>query len=335
MTGVGGRLKALVFACAALGGLTIIFGPVSTLDIEALESSDSIPPVKLAITIDDLPETGAAIPGISRAEIAHLVIKTLKANGVDAYGFANGSFLKERPQESAILKDWMAADFPLGNHTLDHLDLRFSDAAAYTDNIEAEAQLLGAMATSSSEASAQQFFRYPYLEEGDTLEKRDAVRTYLTAKGYRVAEVTVDYNDWAWDSAYKRCLSQKDDSKSQWLEAHAIDSADHMLRGAQALSKLLYHRDIAHILLIHCNYFTARTLDRLLKHWRLRGVQFISLAEAMGDPAYSANPNIAYTDGLHFLEQTARARHFQVARLRDPLYPVNRIERVCEDDSFD
>ena len=333
MTGVGGRLKDGAYACAMLA---ITIGVVPLLGSEARASNQAFGPARLAVTIDDLPATGSAIPGVTRVEIAHAIIRTLKENGVDAYGFANGSFLKDNPQESSILKDWMAADFPLGNHTRDHLDLRFSDAGAYTDNIEAEAQLLrGLNASSRGTTAVQPIFRFPYLEEGETLEKRDAVRTYLTAKGYRIAEVTVDYNDWAWDSAYKRCRSQKDDRKTQWLEAHAIDSADHMLQSAQALSKFLYNRDIAHILLIHCNYFTAHTLDRLLKHWRARGVQFISLAEAMDDPVYSVNPNVAYTDGLHFLEQTARSRHLEVARLRDPLYPVNRIDRVCSDDAVD
>lgn len=32
--------------------------------------------------------------------------------------------------------------------------------------------------------------RYPYLAEGDTLEKRNTIRSYLFKNGYRIAEVT-------------------------------------------------------------------------------------------------------------------------------------------------
>src|SRR5258706_3290177 len=164
MTGVGGGLKKVVGGSAFLGGLVFVGGLFSSLDIAALASEQRLPPARLAVTIDDLPETGSATPGVSREEIAHLVIKALKANGIEAYGFANGAFLKNRPQESAILKDWMAADFPLGNHTRDHLDLRASDPAAYIDNIEAEARLLSALTTLGSGATAAQpIFRYPYL----------------------------------------------------------------------------------------------------------------------------------------------------------------------------
>lgn len=331
MTGVGGRLKRAVCVGPLLLALaSILVSP--SLDRVEVHASEQIPPARLAVTIDDLPESGTTAPGISRIEIAQAIIHVLKTNGVEAYGFANGYYLKDRPQETAILKDWMAAGFPLGNHTRDHLDLRASDAAAYIDNIESEAELLRGLNASSRGATVGQLaFRYPYLQEGETLAKRDAIRTYLAARGYRIAPVTVDYSDWAWNSAYQRCLSQTDDKKAKWLEVHAIDSADHMLHSAQSLAKLLYHRDIPQILLIHCNYFTSRILDRLLKHWRAQGVQFIGLTEALEDPVYSVNPNVAYTDGLRFLEQTVRARHLAIARLRDPLYPTNRIDRVCSD----
>ena len=44
-------------------------------------------------------------------------------------------------------------------------------------------------------------------------------------------------------------------------------------------------RDIPHILLIHVGAFTALTLDAVLKDWRSRGVEFISLEEALADPS--------------------------------------------------
>ena len=44
------------------------------------------------------------------------------------------------------------------------------------------------------------WFRYPYLHEGDTLEKRHAVIKYLQEYNYKVAEVTLDFEDYASDS---------------------------------------------------------------------------------------------------------------------------------------
>jgi gamma-glutamyltranspeptidase len=35
------------------------------------------------------------------------------------------------------------------------------------------------------------WFRYPYLHEGETPEKRHAVRQFLKRRGYRVAQVRI------------------------------------------------------------------------------------------------------------------------------------------------
>ena len=43
------------------------------------------------------------------------------------------------------------------------------------------------------------WLRYPYLREGDTLEKRRAVRHALGERGYRIAQVTMSFDDWAYN----------------------------------------------------------------------------------------------------------------------------------------
>jgi hypothetical protein len=47
--------------------------------------------VELAVTVDDLPRMGTLPAGESRIEIARQMIRTLKANGISSYGFANGA----------------------------------------------------------------------------------------------------------------------------------------------------------------------------------------------------------------------------------------------------
>ena len=61
------------------------------------------------------------------------------------------------------------------------------------------------------------WFRYPYLHEGDTLEKRRAVRAFLSTNGYRIAQTTLDFEDYLWNSAYARCWMRKDETSIQWL----------------------------------------------------------------------------------------------------------------------
>ena len=62
------------------------------------------------------------------------------------------------------------------------------------------------------------WFRYPYLHEGDTLEKRRAVRAFLPTSGYRIAQTTLDFEDYLWNSAHARCWMRRRTTTSiEWL----------------------------------------------------------------------------------------------------------------------
>jgi len=100
-----------------------------------------------------------------------------------------------------VLKAWVDGGNYLGNHTYSHLDLAKVTAEQFIADIEKMDRVLRSLA---SPAPIVKMFRYPYLSEGDTLEKRNKVRDYLNSKGYRIAQVTVDFADWAWTDAYMR-----------------------------------------------------------------------------------------------------------------------------------
>ena len=172
-------------------------------------------------------------------------------------------------------------------------------------------------------------FRYPFLDEGSTLAKRNAVRAYLASNGYRIAEVTIDYDDWAWTDAYARCVAQHDDKTVQWLKDHVAESADRNLRDSNTNAKLLFNRQIPQILLIHIALFNTVTLDKILKSWRAKGVQFVSLDEALSDPVYAINPNLTYEGGRGFLEQIAEARKISITQ-EDPTYSIESLNKICK-----
>ena len=71
----------------------------------------------------------------------------------------------------------------------------------------------------------RKYFRYPYLHEGDVLGKRDAVRQWLAAHGYTLAQVTVNFADWTWNDAYARCVSRDDRVAIAHLNTTFMDTA--------------------------------------------------------------------------------------------------------------
>jgi peptidoglycan/xylan/chitin deacetylase (PgdA/CDA1 family) len=202
-------------------------------------------------------------------------------------------------------------------------------ARAYLANIEELDRLLATLAPVSPLVAKRRVFRYPFLEEGNTLGKRNAVRRYLKEHGYRIAEVTIDYNDWAWNDAYIRCSTRHDEASIGWLKAHVVDNAERHLRESRNVARLLFSRDIAHILLIHMGAFDAVTLDPILKDLRAQGVTFVTLDQALEDPVYRINPNLAFKGGETLLEQIAEVRKIDYEQFRENTYTIDKLSGIC------
>ena len=105
-------------------------------------------PIRVAVTVDDLPAHADLAPGWTRVTVARAVLKALHDNGItQAYGFSNGYMEKWEPGVNQVLKLWLEAGYPLGNHTYDHLDLDKVSTKAYIANIGKMGGLLGTIAS--------------------------------------------------------------------------------------------------------------------------------------------------------------------------------------------
>jgi peptidoglycan/xylan/chitin deacetylase (PgdA/CDA1 family) len=321
--------RPLVLVAAAIFGFC---GCVFVCAVTGAEAEEQLlGPVRVAITVDDLPAHGDLVPGMTRMDVVRGVLKALKDNGVpQAYGFANGYDIGTEPDLIDVLKEWLKAGYPLGNHTYSHADLDKITAQAYIIDIEKMDRLLQTLTSLSPLIEKRHVFRYPNLHEGYPLEKRDTVRTYLFKNSYTIAEVSVDHEDWAWTNAYTRCLNQQDEKSIAWLKSHVVDAAEGRLRASKKVSEILFHRNIPQILLIHDGAFDAVMLDTILRDFRSKGVTFIKLDEALADPAYKTNPKYASPGGRTFLEQIAESRQLDVEHFSNTAYAVDRLTAVCE-----
>src|SRR5206468_979621 len=100
------------------------------------------------------------------------------------------------------LKDWTSMGYFLGNHTYNHADLNKVSPGEFSKEILSNESTLARF----SRAEDFKFFRYPFLREGNTAEKRSTVRKFLLEHSYSIAEVTIDFGDYAWNAPYVRCL---------------------------------------------------------------------------------------------------------------------------------
>jgi peptidoglycan-N-acetylglucosamine deacetylase len=284
----------------------------------------AFPQAKVALTIDDLPSHGALPPGMTRTEVAKSILKTLKdAHAPQVYGFVNAKKLEQHPEDIEVLQLWRDSGFPLGNHTYAHLSLNASTADQFDQNVAEDEPLLKSLMDHQN----WHWFRYPYLWEGDTLEKRHAVRQYLKDHKYRVAQVTLDFEDYLWNGPYARCTEKNDVASIDWLKSSYMATAAQYIALGQSTAKLIYGRDIKHVLLLHIGGFETVMLPQLLDSLKRQGFKLITLADAEKDPAYKSDPDLAMKDGGTLLDQMLTAKHLQMPPHNEK--PYDQLNAVC------
>ncbi len=262
----------------------------------------------IALTFDDLPAHGPLPPTTDRLTIADTIIAGLAAQRAPAFGFVNGGFGIEDPHAPAVLAHWRAAGLPLGNHSFDHRNLDQSDAAGFIEQVAKNEAVIAPLMAGQD----WRWFRYPYLAEGDSATKRDAVRGWLAAHGYKAAAVTMSFGDYAWNDAYARCVAKRDDGAILVLERSYLDAARSEALRDSALSHAATGRDVPLVLLMHLGAFDARMIDRLLDQYVAMGYRFVPLDAAEHDPFYAAARDLRLPGPTPTLEAAAAARHVAV-----------------------
>ena len=279
---------------------------------------------KLAITLDDLPLNGLLPPGVTRAETTKNVLAIFKKRHLPpVYGFINAKKLEGNADAGEALKLW-AAQEPVGNHTYAHIDLEQNTPEAFEREIEEDEPALELL----SQKDNWHWLRYPYLHEGDTVEKRRAVRAYLQAHGYRIAQVTLDWEDYMWNTAYARCVAKGDEKSIAWLRSSYLSTASEFLDLGRAQAKLIYGHEISYVLLLHLGAFSSTILPDALDLLKKKGFKLVTLEEAQSDPAYDSDPDVALHDAGTLLDQW-----MQVKQIKYPEHaekPYKEVAAVCQ-----
>ncbi len=282
------------------------------------------PTPTIAFTFDDLPAHGPLPPGMARPAVVASILATLQREHMPpVYGFVNGFRVTRFPYQIHILQAWHAAGEPLGNHTWSHPELDKLSAAAYERNIARNEALLQKV----DPRGDWHWFRYPFLEEGNTVAKHEAVRGWLAEHGYRVAEVSMDFQDYLWNEPYARCEAKGEKAAVQQLHDTYLATAEEYIGVYRELSRRLYGRDVPYVLLMHSGAFDAHMLPELIALFRRRGFGFTTLETAMADPIYRADPPVPTPGGATFNEMVAATRHVDVPDAQEPEMLLDRLCR--------
>ncbi|HJX00487.1 MAG TPA: polysaccharide deacetylase family protein [Terriglobales bacterium] len=279
----------------------------------------------VAITFDDLPLNGELPPGMTRAQMVKDVVAILKRRKTpQIFGFVNAKKLEGNPDGAAALKEWVGGGERVGNHTYSHIDLQQNTAEAFERDLAQNEPVLELL----SPADDWHWLRYPFLREGDTLDKRRAVRKYLSDHGYKVAQVTIDYEDYAWNNPYARCAAKQDAKSMEWLISNYLSLASDYIDGDRAMAQLVYGHDINHVLLLHLGAFSSTIVPQVLDMLHAKHLRLVTLEEAESDPAYQVDPNAPTSRfGASLLEQMMNVKRLPYPKL--PPKPFKQLESLC------
>jgi len=280
---------------------------VAMVAVSAASSWAAGPPDRqVAITVDDLP-AGAAdrMSGVAIDEMTAKLVGTLRDQKVPAVGFVNAGKLYKLGEADARIKAlqiWLDNGFELGNHTYSHASLNRVGLKAWEDDVvEGEPILKQLLANLHLKL---RYLRHPYLDTGKDLQTRREAEAFLSARGYTVAPVTLDAWDWMYAPVYDDAKKRGDTALMQKLVSSYLSYSDAVFAYCEQLSTRTAGYEVKQILLLHGNQLEADHIGELLDVLRKRGYRFITLQDALSDPAYGM-PDTYVGEGTGWLDHWA------------------------------
>jgi len=263
----------------------------------------------IAITIDDLPAGGAnSMPASEILEMTTKLLATLREQKVPAVGFVNEQKLYKPGEVDDRIKSlnlWLDNGFELGNHTFAHTSLNRVPLQAWEEEV-----IRGETVTRQLLAQHKmklRYLRHPYLDAGADLQTRREAEAFLTARGYRIAPITMDAWDWMYGGVYDDAHRRGDAALQKQLLDSYLEYNTTVFDYYERFSKELFGYEPRQILLLHGNWLEAEHIGDLVALLRKRGYQFITLEDALSDGAYSS-PDEYVGEGTSWLDHWAITR---------------------------
>jgi peptidoglycan/xylan/chitin deacetylase (PgdA/CDA1 family) len=282
----------------------------------AVSSQPSVGKV-MAITIDDLPKSNGLENIAGARRTTESMIGVLTAHKAPAVSFVNEgklySGLTMVPDRAALLQSWVAAGFPLGNHTYSHIDINTVPLEKYQDDIVRGERTVTRLMRGNA---GDRWFRHPYTHTGPTKEIKAGLEKFLAGRGYRIAPFTIENSDWIFSAAYAKAKAGADEALATKVREAYLDYTDAMVTWFETVAKETFGREIPQILLIHTNEINTDALDALLGRIEQRGYRWVTLGDAMKDAAYATPDDYVGKSGPSWLHRW-RATKSMPSRLPD------------------
>ncbi|RMD50295.1 MAG: hypothetical protein D6830_03090, partial [Ignavibacteria bacterium] len=130
------------------------------------------------------------------------------------------------------------------------------------------------------------YFRYPYLNRGDTKQKKFMIMSAMENMGYKISPVTITSNDWRFNPRFEIAYLNGDEQDMKELKRLYLNRIKRELFNSEDYSEVTFHRPVKHTMLFHLNVINSILLEDIIKLLRDSGYDFISVDEALTDEIY-------------------------------------------------
>lgn len=237
---------------------------------------------QVSITLDDF--NWFDIPQLSASARNRAMLDSLKSHSVKAAVFVCGKFV-DNETGAKLLSDWDGEGHLIGNHSYSHLHYHNVTFERFSED------LLRGEAIINRQRQFKKLFRFPFLKEGDTAEKRDRMRAFLKTNGYRNGHVTIDASDWYVDTRLRERLKREPDADLKPYRDFYLQHIWERSLYYEELARRVLGRSVRHTLLLHHNVLNGLFLGDLLEMYKKKGWRLIDAEEAFRDSVFNSSPN--------------------------------------------
>ena len=251
---------------------------------------------EIAITLDDLPYV---MPSRTTPEDGLRYVlsinQALQKYGIVATGFVIGRQLTD--ETSPALQAFIEAGHTVGNHSWSHPDYGTLTIDEFWEETLRTDQAL------SEWTDKARYYRFPFLREGETEDTKEAATQILADLGYQNVPVTIDNDEWQFNSDYLDAIEGGDTDAAGQIAYQYVAHMQERTAHFQDLAQEALGRDVKHILLLHMNRINADHLSTLLEWYVSEGWTFLTVENAMTDSVFSAPDLYAGARGLSQIER--------------------------------
>lgn len=224
------------------------------------------------------------------------------------------AFISGHYADMSLLRRWVAGGNVVGNLTFSRRRIKNNAPQAFIEDAARGEQFLAPLHKESK--SAKKYFRFPFLKTSHDPATRDQIEAYLETNQYTDVPATIEVPTDAFSEIYCAALARGDNTCANLTKEHFKKLLLDSTLKARSIARRRAGGEVKHILMLKTGQFLCDNLGEILAWYKSLGVKFITVDEALTDPAYSTINDKGKLLARVILSETKRR---QLARLkRDP-----------------